>query len=100
MKNIFHFLCIPVSWTELWGSLVEELVLTVIKPIDNAISLDCAPLHDITLAAFISEVSRFLILVILTLVLLGIKLELNVVVSCTETSTMKSFKGWTSSIFY
>lgn len=59
MKNIFPFLCIPVSWTERGESLIGELVLTVIKPIDDAfgslIMIDCSPLHNSTLGAFNSE---------------------------------------------
>lgn len=34
-ENIFPFLCIPEAWAELRGSLVSELVLTVIKPISD-----------------------------------------------------------------
>lgn len=73
MKNIFPFLCIPVSWAERRESLIGELVLTVIKPIDDAfnslIMIDCFPLHDITLGAFNSELPTLVILVVLSLVL-------------------------------
>lgn len=58
-EEYFPFLCIPVSWTEQGESLIGALVLTVVKPIDDAfgslITTDRSAPHNSTLDALSSE---------------------------------------------